>query len=117
MDIPLGDDTFTVVRAQLIEDPRSGAKYRDWANASRIVVPNAKVNPFQLAEKLNYEINAEREYARTGMKFFYPPMEIYHTDRIEYDGDTYTVFGHPMVWKDFEGQPDHGELVAQLKEG
>lgn len=115
---PLGNDTFTVLRAPLVTDPRTGSQKRDWANAQQIVVTNAKVNPFQLAEKLNFEINAEREYARTGLKFFYPPQhQILHTDRIEYNGQLFDVFGHPQIWTDFEGRPDHGELVAQLKEG
>lgn len=118
--IPLGNDTFTVLRASLVVDARDGGETRDWANASQIVVSNAKVNPFQLAEKLNWEINAEREYARTGLKFFAPPssgFEVLHTDRILYNGEIYEVFGHPQVWTDFEGNPDHWEFVAQLKEG
>lgn len=113
----LGDDTFTIVRAPLVESSRDGSKYRDWANAIRIDVVDSKVNPFQLAEKLNFEVNADREFARTGLKFFYPPTVILHTDRIEYKGETYTVFGHPQIWTDFEGVEDHGEMVVQLKEG
>lgn len=115
--VPLGKDTFTILRASLVEDPSDGSWYRDWTNAEEIVVENAKVNPFQLAEKLNFEINAEREYARTGMKFFAPPTEVFSTDRILYRGEVYTVFGHPQTWTDFEGNDDHTEFVAQLKEG
>lgn len=115
--IPLGNDTFVIVRAQLVSDPIDGTQYRDWANATRISVEGSKVNPFKLAEKLNFEMNAEREYARTGLKFFCPPVQVEPTDRIEYKGDTYSVFGHPQTWTDFEGNDDHTEFVAQLKEG
>ncbi len=116
---PLGNDEYVVVRAELVEDSRDGTLYRDWANATRTTVTAAKVNPFQLAEKLNFEINAEREYTRTGLKFFAPPGSLMPeaTDRIEYRDKTYSVFGHPMMWTDFEGNDHHIEFVAQLKEG
>ena len=116
--IPLGKDSFTILRAPLETSSRDGTKYRDWDNATETLVSNAKVNPFQLAEKLNFEINAEREYARTGLKFFAPSgVSVLATDRVEYRGDIYTVFGHPQVWTDFEGVDDHVEFVCQLKEG
>lgn len=119
-DIPLGEDEYTIVRAPLVSDPRDGSLYRDWDNATEFVVVGAKVNPFQLAEKLQFEINAEREYSRTGMKFFGPPDDEalpQDTDRIEYNGDLYEVFGIPMMWTDFEGNADHVEFVGQLKKG
>lgn len=119
-DVPLGNDSYTIVRAPLVADARDGTLYRDWANATEILVNGAKVNPFQLAEKLQFEITAEREYSRTGMKFFGPPDEVSlpeATDRILYKEKVYTVFGQPVMWTDFEGNDDHVEFVGQLREG
>lgn len=117
-DLPLGSETFTLIRAELVENDRDGSEYRDWDNAEEIEVTGAKVNPYQLAEKLNYEMNAEREYARTGLKFYAPAGTVaLATDRIRYNGIIYLIFGHPQEWKDFEGLGSHVELTAQLKEG
>lgn len=119
-DFPLGNDTYTILRAPLVVDARDNTSYRDWDNAVEIVVTGAKVNPFQLAEKLNFEINSEREYARTGMKFFGPPNEDElpeSTDRILFRDQEWSVFGVPLMWTDFEGELDHIEFVAQLKVG
>ena|SRR5688572_12361482 len=116
--IELGRDSFTVVRAPLVTDVRDNTQYRDWDNATSTVVTKAKVNPFELAEKLNFEINSEREYSRTGLKFYAPAgTSVEYTDRIEYQGRTYAVFGEPQVWTDFEGVQHHVEFVAQLRRG
>lgn len=115
---PLGSDSFTIVRAELVEDPSDGSKYRDWDNATEIEVTEAKVNPFKLAEKLNYEATAGREFARTGLKFFAPAGTVVEeTDRIIYRGETFTVFGHPQEWTDFDGVPSHVEFVCQIRSG
>lgn len=115
---PLGNDTFVRVRAPLVQNDRDGTYYRDWDNAEELTVNFAMVQPFRLAEKLNFEINKEREFARTGMRFFAPPeTEVLSTDRIIYRGEEYEVFGHEGVWTDFTGREDHIAFLGRRREG
>ncbi len=114
----LGSDTFTIIRAELVENPEDGTFWRDWDNATEIVVKDAQVQPFRLAEKLNFEISREREFARTAIRFFAPPGTVVHsTDRIRYRGEIYEVFGHDGNWIDFRGREDHVAFIGRRQEG
>lgn len=114
----LGRDEFTILRAQLVQDDRDGSFYRDWDNATSVHVTGAMVQPFRLAEKLNFEIHKEREYARTAMRFFAPPdTDIQSTDRVIYREESYEVFGHLGVWTDFTGRIDHVAFIGRRREG
>lgn len=114
----LGNDSFTIIRAQLVENPRDGSLNRDWDNAEEIVIEGAQVQPFRLAEKLNFEIQKEREFARTAIRFFAPPgTVVLSTDRIRYRGEIYEVFGHDGNWTDFRGREDHVAFIARRQEG
>ncbi len=115
---PLGSDTFTIIRAPLIQDPREGALYRDWDNAEETEVSEANVQPFMMAEKLNFEENRDREYARTSVRVYAPPGTLVEpTDRIRFDGDEYDVFGHAGPWRRFSGQERYVQFIARRREG
>lgn len=115
---PLGSDTFTIIRAPLIIDPRDGAEYRDWDNATQTVVTEANVQPFPMAEKLNFEDNRDREYSRTALRFYAPPgTRVESTDRILFDGKTYDVFGHQGIWHRFNGQERFVQFIGRVREG
>lgn len=114
---PLGSETFTILRAPLLTD-FDGSQYRDWTNPVEIVVNEAMVEPFPMAEKLNFEDNREREYARTAIRIFAPPGTRFEsTDHILYDGDTYDVFGHQGVWRRFNGEERYVQVIARIREG
>lgn len=116
---PIGSETIVIQRAPWITNPRDGTRRRDWANPVNTTVEGCSVQPFLLAEKLNFEVNAEREYARTGMRVWAPAgsLEPESSDRIQWRGRTYEVFGHASPWYDLEGQEDHVAFVMQLREG
>lgn len=115
---PLGSDTFTIVRAPLLTDPIDDSEYRDWNNATRTVVNDASVQPFPMAEKLNFEDNRDREFSRTAVRFFAPPgTRVESTDRIEFDGDTYDVFGQGGPWRRFGGQERYVQFIGRMREG
>lgn len=114
----LGKDTFVVRRAPLVTNPRDNTQYRDWDNATDTLVTNAQVQPFLLSEKLNFEITKEREFARTGIRFFAPAdTDVQHTDRIIYRGEQYDVLGHDGDWTNFRGKVDHVAFIARRREG
>lgn len=115
---PLGSDTFTVLTAPLVVDPRDGSEYRDWDNATSVVVTNAMVQPYPMAEKLNFEENREREFSRSAKRFFAPAgTRVESTDRIIFDGDEYDVFGADGPWRGFNGTERYVQFIGRLREG
>src|SRR5688500_2133021 len=116
-NIPLGNDTFTILRAPKVDSPRGTSQFYDWDSAVETVITEAKVNPYKLAEKLSFEVTGahERQLAGSGLKNYAPPgTDVRHDDRIVYRNQTYTVFGHAGIWTDFEGNESHVELTVQL---
>lgn len=115
---PLGSDTFTIIRAPLVTDPRDGSQYRDWDNPTTTVVTQASVQPFPMAEKLNFEEGRDREYSRTAMRFYAPPgTRVESTDRIEFAGDTYDVFGMDGPWRRFNGVERYVQFIGRVRVG
>lgn len=114
----LGSETFEILRAPLVVDPVDGSSYRDWNNPVHITVVDANIQPFMMAEKLNFEETRDREFARTALRFYCPPgTRVEATDRIFYNGETYEVFGHDGVWHRFSGAEHHVQFIGQRKEG
>jgi len=114
----LGNDSFIRKRAPLVQNPRDNTWYRDWDNATELLITNCMVQPFRLSEKLNFEITVEREFSRTVMRFFCPAdTDIESTDRIIYLGKEYTVFGHLGQWFNFRGELNHVAFLARRREG
>lgn len=115
---PLGSDTIIIVRAPLVTDPQDGSEYRDWNNPVSITVAQCNVQPFPMAEKLNFEFNLDREFARTAIRIYAPPGTRFESsDRIVFDSTTYEVFGHDGPWKRFSGQERYVQVIARVKEG
>ena len=113
-----GSESFTILRAPLIVDPRDGSMYRDWDNAIPIIINNSSIQPFPMAEKLNFEENRDREYSRTAIRIYSPAGTRFEpTDRISYLGQTYDVFGHQGVWHRHSGVEHHVQIIARLREG
>lgn len=76
------------------------------------------VEPFPLAEKLNFEDHRNREFARTARRFYMPfGTDVEYTDRLIFDGKLYDVFGHPGQWFDFDGKENHVAVIGQIREG
>jgi hypothetical protein len=116
--VTLGPDTVTVKNAPLATDPRDRRQYRDWANSVDTEVTGCFVQPFLLSTKLQVEYTLDREFANTFFQLFMPyDVDVTAESRIEFDGKTYEVQGHPGKWRDFEGNHDHIELVMKLREG
>lgn len=108
----LGSSIVVVVRAPLVSD--GGGKYRDWNSATRTSVTGCDVQPFKLSEKLSFEDDADREFQRAGYRFYCPATaDIVYTDRIEWNGHTYEVFGGVGLWYRLAGMPDHIAFVAR----
>lgn len=113
-----GRETVVVVRAPLVTDSRDNTQYRNWENPTRTTVNGCGVEPFPLAEKLNFEENRGREFARSAVRIYMPPgTDVVATDRLEWDGKTFQVLGHPGKWSRFNGREHHVAVIAQQREG
>lgn len=111
--------TITLLRAPLVKDPRSGQFVRDWKNPAQYVIPGCSVQAFPLAEKLNYEVLENREFARSSVRVYAPPESVVPepTDRFLYRGREYELFGYTAEWLDLEEELDHIAFVGRIREG
>lgn len=110
--------TVTVIRAPLLIDSRDGTPWRDWDNAVETLIENCMVEPFPMAEKLNYEENRDREFARTALRVWVPRgTDVIYTDRIRTNGRIYDVFGDPGFWKTFKAEVHHIAFIARYRAG
>lgn len=108
----LGNAVVTVVRAPLVSN--RGGEYRDWTKATKKVVRGCDIQPFLLSEKLSFEVDIDREFSRTGKRFYLPPgTDVVSTDRLEHNGKTYEVFGGVGEWDSLADRPDHLALIGR----
>ena len=114
----LGKNTIIIIRATLITDSRDNTLYRDWDNTTQTVVKNCMVEPFPMAEKLNFEDSRDREFARSACRFYLPrDTDIVYTDRILFDTFEWQVLGHPGIWYDFKAFRHHKTAIGQIRLG
>lgn len=118
----LGRDTVTLITPAVQTDPVDNTTWYDYGvAATRTDIKNCSVQPFLLAEKLQFEITAERTFARSTLRVFAPSTaltrNIQPNDRVIFDGLTYEVFGHVGRWSNIGSQPDHVAFIIMLREG
>lgn len=102
----------------MLTDLRDNTKYRDWPNATRTLVRGCIIEPMKLAEKINKEDNKDREFVHTPSRCYCPSTtDVIHTDRIEYDGELYDVFGKPMPWRGFDNVGTYISFIMIFREG
>lgn len=121
MPRPLGRDTITILKPTITIDPVDNTELIDFTTPTEIVVPFCFVQPFLPADKLQFEITSDRDYSRATWVAFAPSTpdtrEIEPHDRIEFDGDTYEVFGKVGAWRRFNGSNHHVQIILQTREG
>lgn len=117
--VKLGSDTITILSAPMIQDTRTGAYIRDWDNPTSTPVIDVMVEPFPMAEKLNFEDSVNsREFVRTAYRFYCPPgTDIDPEDRILWGGLELSVFGYPGPWKRFSGALHHVVFIGRVEKG
>jgi head-tail adaptor len=110
-----GADVITRIRAPLTTTgSRYGKETRDWANAARVDIAGASVQPYGTAA----EMTVDREYTSTHLRLFAPAgTDLDAADRIEWRGTSYEIDGEPMAWYDDAGVPDHVEAAIKKTEG
>ena len=117
----LGHDTITILKPAVEVDADDNSQYLDYGNPTEIEVRFCSVQPFLPADKLQFEITADRDYARATWVVFAPSTEdtraIEPRDRIEFQGRVYEVFGEVGAWRRFNGANHHVQIILQTREG
>lgn len=118
IDNDLGSEVITIKRAPELTDPRDGSLYRDWPTASSTVVEGCMVQPFLMSNKLVVEDNLQRQFASQYFRVWMPAgTDLEYTDRLEFRGNSYDVYGEAGPWYDFEAVESHVQCVVLLRKG
>lgn len=109
-------DTLVRVRAPLVEDDY-GDPVRDWAAAERAPLPGWRVQPMQ-GSRVNVADTLPRDGLDRQRRAFGPPgADVLTTDRIEWQGVTWTIDGDVDHWRSPTGRLAHTELILARMEG
>lgn len=101
---PLGYETLTRIRAELVEDTVDNSMNRDWDNAQEDDILFCEVQEFILSSRLAFEVNVGREEAAGSTRFWVPTEDILYTDRVRWRGITFEVVGQPKPWTYRDGR-------------
>ncbi len=113
----LGEQTIITLDAPLVQG-RTGAFYRDWDAAVQTVIPGCSVQPFILAEKLNYTNDSEREFTKNSWRVYAPPDAVVSPEaRVIYQGVEHDVQGIPGDWVDLDGVKNHKAFLIRERRG
>lgn len=115
---PLGNDTIQIKRAPLVVEPAGNEQYRDWANATLTTVSHCNLQPFLPSDRLQYEVNAEREFSRAVWRLYCPPgTDLLPSDRVIYAGEEYEVVSEAARWRRLGGQERYVGVILQRRIG
>lgn len=121
MPRPLGNDTITLLQPELDTDSVDGGTVFDWDNATETEIDGCSVQPFLPADKLQFEITSDRDYARATWVVFAPSNSttrgIRPHDRILFLEREYEVFGEIGAWRRLDGSTHHVQIILQTREG
>lgn len=115
----IGTETIIRLRAPLVISERDNTtEYRDWDNAVETEFNNVMVQPFKMAEKLNFEDEVGREFVRTAFRFIMlGEQDFLYSDHILWNGYELLIFGHPQKWRRFNGELKYSGFIARIQEG
>ena len=104
-------DTITIIRPTIKTE--RGTQFYDWDNAARIDVDGCNVQP------MNTVLNQQERFAvDTTYTLLCPPeTEIYFYDRVEYQGEQYTINGKPFLLKSPSGAVSHIKCTLEVWNG
>lgn len=107
---PIGRLSITRLRAKTVTDPYSQTSELDWTQPpDELLVKGCDVQPGTTHEYL-----LQRDQVLVAWTVFAPPgTDVTEYDRVRYNGDIYTVYGHPAPWASPSGRLDYLEIVLQ----
>lgn len=91
-----------------------GSDVPDWSNASELVISGCSVQPSGTSLSFDGRVLAVND----SMTCFCPAnSDIKAGDRIEYDGQTYTIDGEPRKWQSVSGRIDSLQITLERWSG
>lgn len=102
------NQTVTVIRPDI--KTQRGSEVPDWDNATTFSVGRCSVQPASTSLSQDGRVLGVFD----GMTCYMPPgTDVREGDRIEYDGNVYTVNGSPRKWFSATGLADHVQVNLQ----
>ena len=97
----------TVIRLRPQTKQSRGSAIPDWSNPDRLEIKGCSVQPVSTGLSQDGRVLGLFE----GYTVYMPPgADIKAGDRIEYDGNVYTINGEPKVWTSPTGRVSHIQL-------
>ncbi|MDN4645363.1 hypothetical protein [Arthrobacter sp. PsM3] len=110
MGRPIGRKSITVLTAQKSLDPYSQEPVDDWTlPPAETTVTGCEVEPGTTQE---YLLN--RDQVLVAWTVFAPAgTQVSTYNRVRFNGNVYTVYGHPAEWDSPSGRLNYVEIVLQ----
>lgn len=102
------NDTVKVIRPAIIES--RGSPIPDWENVAETTITGCSVQPAGTSLSQDGRVLGVMD----GLTAYLPPdADVQPGDRIEFNGQTYTIDGDPRRWKSATGRVSH--ILLNLK--
>lgn len=105
-------DTVTRLRSTVTIE--RGTTYPDWTNASTVAISGCSMQPAGTSLSQDGRIQGITD----GYTCYMPPgSDVMAGDRIQYNGNTYTINGEPRIWNSPTGSVSNIVLNLERWEG
>ena len=106
------EETVIRIRPGIITS--RGSAIPDWNNADSLEITGCSVQPASTGLSQDGRVLGLSE----GLTVYLPPgSDVKAGDRIEYDGDVYTINGKPKAWRGATGRVSHVQLNVERWQG
>ena len=102
------NDTVTRLRATIIT--QRGSEIPDWSNPDRLTITGCSMQPAGTSLTQDGRVQGTTD----GYTCYLPPgADVLAGDRIEYDGNVYTINGEPRAWQSPTGRVSNTQLQLE----
>ena len=104
----------TIIRIRPGTKVSRGSTIPDWENTDALEIGGCSVQPASTGLSQDGRVLGISE----GLTVYLPPeSDVQAGDRIEYDGDVYTINGKPKLWRSATGRVSHVQLNVERWKG
>ena len=104
----------TIIRIRPGTKVSRGSTIPDWENTDTLEICDCSVQPASTGLSQDGRVLGISE----GLTVYLPPeSDVQAGDRIEYDGDVYTINGKPKLWHSATGRVSHMQLNVERWQG
>ena len=104
----------TIIRIRPTTKEARGSTIPDWNNPDRLTIKGCSVQPAGTSLTQDGRIQGITD----GYTCYAPPgIDVKAGDRIQYNGNDYTINGEPREWKSATGRVTHTQINLERWEG